>query len=65
MQRKVLISLVATGCSLTASGALAMVVAAGGGATTSAAAPDAVEVAPEPSVVIERVFDDTFVVLGS
>lgn len=64
MQRKMLVSLAATACSLTGSGAAAMAVVSGSGGPT-AAAPTAGSDASEPSVVIERLYDDTFVVLGS
>ena len=66
MQRRILMSWVAAAGSMVGSGALAMGIASGGGATVQATAPVAsVPVAPAPSVVIDRMFEDTFVVVGA
>jgi hypothetical protein len=64
MHRRAVATLVAVACTMIGSGAVAVAALAGGdGPAADQNAPQ--PTAPETSVVIERLFDDTYVVLGT
>ena len=65
MQRKTVIASAIAASSMLGTGAFALAVTSGGGGGLNAAASVADGAEPSTSVVVERVFDDTFVVLGT
>ena len=65
MHRRAVATLVAVACAMIGSGAVAVAALAGGNSAPAADQNGPQPTAPEPSVVIERLFDDTYVVVGT